>query len=32
VKKIIDLPLDEKEEAFRKSAETVKEINKSLGL
>jgi L-lactate dehydrogenase len=33
VKKIIDLPLDEEEEkAFRKSAETVKEINKSLGL
>ena len=33
VKKIIDLPLDEKEEeAFRKSAEAVKEINKSLGL
>jgi L-lactate dehydrogenase len=33
VKKIIDLPLNEKEEeAFRKSAETVKEINKSLGL
>jgi len=33
VKKIIDLPLDEKEEeAFRKSAETVKEINRSLGL
>ena len=33
VKKIIDLPLDAKEEAaFRKSAEAVKEINKSLGL
>jgi L-lactate dehydrogenase len=33
VKKIIDLPLNEKEEeAFRKSAEAVKEINKSLGL
>ena len=33
VKKIIDIPLDEKEEeAFRKSAEAVKEINKSLGL
>jgi L-lactate dehydrogenase len=33
VKRIIDLPLDEKEEeAFRKSADAVKEINKSLGL
>ncbi len=33
VKKIIDLPLDKKEEeAFRNSAEAVKEINKSLGL
>ena len=33
VKKIIDLPLDDKEEeAFQKSAEAVKEINKSLGL
>jgi L-lactate dehydrogenase len=33
IKQMIDLPLDEKEdEAFRKSAETVKEINKSLGL
>jgi len=33
VKKIIDLPLDDKEEeAFRKSAEAVKKINKSLGL
>jgi len=33
VKKIIDLQLDEKEEeAFRKSAEAVKETNKSLGI
>jgi malate/lactate dehydrogenase len=33
IKKIIDLPLDEKEEeAFRKSADAVKEINKSLGI
>jgi len=33
VKRIIDLPLDEKEEEeFRKSADAVKEINKSLGL
>lgn len=33
VKKTIDLPLDAKEEeAFRKSAEAVKKINKSLGL
>jgi L-lactate dehydrogenase len=33
VEKIIDLPLDsQEEEAFRKSAEAVQEINKSLGL
>jgi L-lactate dehydrogenase len=33
VKKIIDIPLDEEEEeAFRKSAEAVKKINRSLGL